>query len=228
MRYAQALADWADAGGYEAEALWDVLHRGRARRPATTRRQYRDGHAPCPAASRSGWCSRRCCAGRTRCCCSTSRTTTSTCPASSWLEEQLRETRKTVLLVSHDRELLARAATRIVTVEPGAAGDTAWMHGGGFATYHAGRQRPVRAARGAAPALGRGARQAQGAGAACTRSRPRTTTAWPSRYQAAQTRLRKFEEAGPPQEIAARADRSRCGSSGGRTGKRAVSASGSS
>ena len=24
MRYAQALADWADAGGYEAETLWDV------------------------------------------------------------------------------------------------------------------------------------------------------------------------------------------------------------
>ena len=24
LRYAQALADWADAGGYEAEVLWDV------------------------------------------------------------------------------------------------------------------------------------------------------------------------------------------------------------
>ena len=39
--------------------------------------------ARCPAASRSGWCSRRCCAARTRCCCSTSRTTTSTCRASA-------------------------------------------------------------------------------------------------------------------------------------------------
>ena len=24
MRYAQALADWGDAGGYEAEVIWDV------------------------------------------------------------------------------------------------------------------------------------------------------------------------------------------------------------
>ena len=24
MRYAQALADWADAGGYDAEVLWDT------------------------------------------------------------------------------------------------------------------------------------------------------------------------------------------------------------
>ena len=24
MRYAQALSDWADAGGYEAEVLWDT------------------------------------------------------------------------------------------------------------------------------------------------------------------------------------------------------------
>src|SRR5690606_9227602 len=57
-------------------------------------------------------------------------------PAKRWLEDQLRATRKTVLLVSHDRELLARAADRIVTLELGGAGSTAWTHGGGFGTYH--------------------------------------------------------------------------------------------
>ena len=66
--------------------------------------------APCPAASRSVWCSRRCCAAPTRCCCSTSRTTTSTSPASAGWRSSSNETRKTVLFVSHDRELLARAA----------------------------------------------------------------------------------------------------------------------
>ena len=44
------------------------------------------------------------------------------------LEGGLRQTRKTVLFVSHDRELLARVADRVVTVE----GGTAWVHGGGF------------------------------------------------------------------------------------------------
>ena len=38
-------------------------------------------------------------------------------PGKRWLEQQLRETPKTVLLVSHDRELLDQAAERIVTVE---------------------------------------------------------------------------------------------------------------
>ena len=61
-------------------------------------------------------------------------------PAKRWLEEQLLESAKTVLFVSHDRELLARTATRIVTLEPGPAGSTAWTHGGGFATYHQARE----------------------------------------------------------------------------------------
>ena len=84
-------------------------------------------------------------------------------PGKRWLEKQLRATPKTVLLVSHDRELLARGADRIVTLETGAAGSTAWVHGGGFATYHQARDRPHGPARRAAPALGRAARQDQGA-----------------------------------------------------------------
>ena len=57
-------------------------------------------------------------------------------PGKRWLEERLLETRKTVLFVSHDRELLARVADRVVTVE----GGTAWVHGGGFASYHEARK----------------------------------------------------------------------------------------
>lgn len=60
-------------------------------------------------------------------------------PANWWLEEQLRATPKTVLLVSHDRELLARPATRVVTLEPGAAVATAWTHTGSFATWQQAR-----------------------------------------------------------------------------------------
>ena len=61
-------------------------------------------------------------------------------PGKRWLEAQLRATPKTVLLVSHDRELLARAADRIVTLEVGAAGNTAWVHGGSFEGYHEARE----------------------------------------------------------------------------------------
>ena len=40
-------------------------------------------------------------------------------PGKRWLEERIPGSAKTVLFVSHDRELLARTATRIVTVEGG-------------------------------------------------------------------------------------------------------------
>ena len=66
MRYAQALADWADAGGYDAEVLWDTCTVA-AHRASRSRRRSGARCARSPAASRSGSCSRRCCAGRTRC-----------------------------------------------------------------------------------------------------------------------------------------------------------------
>jgi len=57
-------------------------------------------------------------------------------PAKEWLEEQLRATKKTVLYVSHDRELLARTSQKVVTLE----GRGAWTHGGSFATWHDARE----------------------------------------------------------------------------------------
>ena len=60
-------------------------------------------------------------------------------PGKRWLEEQINQTRKSVLFVSHDRELLARAAAKIVTIEPAPGGADAWVHGGGFGSYHAAR-----------------------------------------------------------------------------------------
>jgi ATPase subunit of ABC transporter with duplicated ATPase domains len=51
--------------------------------------------------------------------------------AKRWLERELRATRKTVLFVSHDRELLAATSNKIVTVEA----EGAWTHGAGFASY---------------------------------------------------------------------------------------------
>jgi ATPase subunit of ABC transporter with duplicated ATPase domains len=57
-------------------------------------------------------------------------------PGKEWLEDQLRATKKTVLYVSHDRELLARTAQKVVTLEARGA----WTHGGSFATWHEARQ----------------------------------------------------------------------------------------
>ncbi len=40
-------------------------------------------------------------------------------PSKRWLEEVIGETKKTVLFVSHDRELLDRTANKIITLEQG-------------------------------------------------------------------------------------------------------------
>jgi len=126
--------------------------------------------------------------------------------------------------VSHDRELLARAADRILTLEVGAAGNTVWTHGGGFDGYHVARRDRMdrldelrrrwdeEHAKLKALVLMYKTKAAYNDGLA-------------SRYQAAQTRLRKFEEAGPPeqrpveQHVAMRL-------TGSRTGRRAVVAEG--
>jgi len=52
-------------------------------------------------------------------------------PTKEWLAEAIRSSRKTMLFVTHDRHLLADVATKIVTIE----GQTAWVHGGGYDTY---------------------------------------------------------------------------------------------
>ena len=137
MRYAQALADWADAGGYEAETLWDVCTVAALGVPYE-KAQWRE------VRTLSGGEQKRLVLeallrGPDEVLLLDEPDNYLDVPGKRWLEEQLRETPKTVLLVSHDRELLDRAASRIATLEPGAAGSTAWVHPGRFSTYHEAR-----------------------------------------------------------------------------------------
>lgn len=57
-------------------------------------------------------------------------------PAKRALEEAIIASPQTILMISHDRELLARAPQRIITLEPGCA----WVHHGTYATYEDARQ----------------------------------------------------------------------------------------
>jgi ATPase subunit of ABC transporter with duplicated ATPase domains len=137
-------------------------------------------------------------------------------PGKRWLEQQLADTPKTVLLVSHDRELLAACAQRIVTVEDG----DVWVHGGGFATYaqaRADRIERLEELRRRWDEEHEHLREL----VRTYRMKAAYNSDMASRLQAAVTRLRKFEEAGPPQE-APRDQNVRMRLRGGRTGKRAV------
>ena len=87
---------------------------------SASRRKTNCGPVPnSPAAGACAWRWRRSCSPRPICCCSTSRPTISISKACLWLEDFLRRYRGTVLIVSHDRDLLNTAAEFILHLEHG-------------------------------------------------------------------------------------------------------------
>ena len=139
MRYATALSDYADAGGYDIEVAWDVCCTT-ALGISYDKAKYRD------LATLSGGEQKRLVleyllAGPDEVLLLDEPDNFLDVPGKQWLEGRINESPKTILMVSHDRELLNNTATRIVTVELGAAGNTVWTHPGGFASYHEARRK---------------------------------------------------------------------------------------
>src|SRR3954469_19604228 len=130
IAYAHAIADWTDAGGWDAEVLWETCIRealGLTLAEAGAR----------PVATLSGGGQKRLALeallrGPDEVLLLDEPDNYLDVPSKRWLEERLQTTPKTILYVSHDRELIAETAQRIVTVEA----RTTWTHGGGFASYH--------------------------------------------------------------------------------------------
>jgi ATPase subunit of ABC transporter with duplicated ATPase domains len=187
LGYAKALADWGDAGGYDAEVLWDACCVA-ALGTSYDQTRWRD------VKTLSGGEQKRLVLealfrGADEVLLLDEPDNYLDVPGKLWLEEKLRETPKTVLLVSHDRELLARAARQIVTVESGGV----WVHGGGFAGYaQARRDRNERLEE-----LRRRWDEEHAKIKALVlmfKQKAKYNSDMASRYQAAQTRLRRFEE----------------------------------
>ncbi len=214
MRYAHALTAWGDAGGYDADVLMDTV----------TVAALGIGFESCKyreIATLSGGEQKRLALeallrGPAEVLLLDEPDNYLDVPGKIWLEQQLQQTTKTVLFVSHDRQLLAEVADRVVTVEGGAA----WVHGGGFASYHQARlDRHDRMAE-----LRRRWEEEHARLVELTRTLQQQAKISPdmaSRYRAMQTRLAKFEAEGPPpdrpeeQNVSMRLR-------GGRTGIRAV------
>jgi ATPase subunit of ABC transporter with duplicated ATPase domains len=220
MRYAEALAEYADAGGYDLEVVWDVCT-VRGLGVPYDRAKYRS------LRTLSGGEQKRLVleyllAGPDEVLLLDEPDNFLDVPGKIWLEGRIRESEKTILFISHDRELLDNTATRIVTVELGSSGggNLVWTHPGGFASYHEARR--DRFAR-LEEMRRRWDEEHAKIKALVLRLKIKAeyNDGMASQYRAAQTRLRKFEEAGPPieqpreQQVAMRLK-------GGRTGKRAV------
>ncbi|MGH8888578.1 MAG: ABC-F family ATP-binding cassette domain-containing protein [Acidothermaceae bacterium] len=191
LRYAHALSAWGDAGGYEAEVGWDVCTTA-ALQLAFDQSQYRK------VATLSGGEQKRLVLeallrGSDDVLLLDEPDNYLDVPGKAWLEQRLVESSQSILLVSHDRELLDRVANRIVTIE----GSTAWTHGGGFASYHeARRDRHLRLDELRRRWDEEHAKLIQLA--KTLQQQAKISPDMASRYRAAQTRLERFEAAGPP------------------------------
>jgi ATPase subunit of ABC transporter with duplicated ATPase domains len=218
MRYAAALGEWADAGGYDAEVLWDVCCTTALGIPYD-RAKWRD------ITTLSGGEQKRLVLeallrGPDEVLLLDEPDNFLDVPGKRWLEQRIAESPKTVLYVSHDRELLNNTATRIVTVELGAGGNTAWVHPAGFMSYHeARRDRFARLAE-----LRRRWDEERAKLKALVlyyKQKAAYNSDMASQYHAAEKRLERFEAAGPP-EGQPREQQVTMRLRGGRTGKRAV------
>ncbi|MCD6639369.1 MAG: ATP-binding cassette domain-containing protein [Nocardioides sp.] len=218
MRYAEALGEYADAGGYDLEVTWDVCTTAAMGLPFDRARNRL-------LSTLSGGEQKRLVLeyllrGPDEVLLLDEPDNYLDVPGKIWLEERIRESPKTILFISHDRELLANTATRIVTVELGSAGNRVWTHPGGFASYHQARE--DRFARFEELRKRWDEEHAKlRAQMLMYKQKAAYNSDMASRYQAAQTRLRKFEEAGPPTEQP-REQQVKMRLKGGRTGKRAV------
>ena len=192
MKYAHALAEYADAGGYDNEILWDVCCQA-AVGMEYEKCKFRE------LKTLSGGQAKRLILeallrGPDQVLLLDEPDNYLDVPAKNWLEDQLKASSKTILLISHDRTLLTRAADRIITIE----GGTSWVHGKGFGTYYEARQeRHERLGE----LLKRWEDELQRLKdlVQTLHMQTKSSPAMAPKYRAMQTRLKRFEEAGAPQ-----------------------------
>ena len=218
LRYAQALVDYADAGGYDAEVIFDACCTA-ALWVSYDQAKWRE------ISTLSGGEQKRLALeallrGPDEVLLLDEPDNFLDVPAKRWLENQLQSTQKSVLLVSHDRELLAQTAKTVAVLELGAAGNSVWIHGSGFATLSAARRERFDRLEELRRRWDEEHQKLREL-VMLYKNKAAYNSGMASRYQAAQTRLAKFEQAGPPQAVPLE-QRVSMRLSGGRTGKRAV------
>ncbi|GAA0534395.1 ATP-binding cassette domain-containing protein [Paractinoplanes ferrugineus] len=214
LGYANALAHWGEVGGYEAEVLFDTV-------AVAILDKTWDQVRHRPVRTLSGGQQKRFALdlllrGRDEVLLLDEPDNFLDVPGKRWLEQRLKESAKSVLFVSHDRELLAQTADRVVAVEGGGA----WTHPGGFASWHearVNRHEKLEENRRRWDEEHQKLRELM----LMYKQKAAYNSDMASRYQSAQTRLRRFEEAGPP-PLPPKEQSLRMNLRGGRTGKRSV------
>ena len=218
MAYAQSIIEWGDCGGYEFEVIWDKCCTemlGKTFDEVADRKVN-----TLSGGEQKKLVLRALLEGPEEVLLLDEPDNYLDVPSKRWLEKVIGETKKSVLFISHDRELLQNTATRIVALEQGVFGNSAWVHGAKFDTWHAARK--ARNERFAELLLRwEEAHQKLIELVKTLQVQAANSPAMASKYHAMQTRLRKFEEAGAPESPPVEQD-VKVGLRGGRTGLRAL------
>ncbi len=191
MPLGSAIADWSSLGGYELEGQWDAACR------RIVRSSF-DELAERPAVTLSGGERKRLVldvlfASDADVLLLDEPDNFLDVPAKLELERAITGSKKTVLMISHDREVLAGAVRSIVTLE----GNGAWTHGDSYATYpqaRADRQRRL----GDAVKRWNDEEKRLRELVRIFKERAKYSSVWTPKANAAETRWRRFKEAGPP------------------------------
>ena len=193
MELGAAIGDWSELGGYELEGQWDAATRRIVRAPFAE-------IADRPAVTLSGGERKQLVldvlfASDADVLLLDEPDNFLDVPAKAALEAQITASKKTVLIISHDRAVLTGAARSILTLE----GSGAWMHHGSYASYpeaRAERQRKL----GDAVRRWRDEERRLRELVRTFKERAKYSSDWAKKADAAETRWRRFAEPGPPPE----------------------------
>jgi ATPase subunit of ABC transporter with duplicated ATPase domains len=191
MDLGAAIGEWSGLGGYELEGQWDAACR------RIVRSSFGD-LADRPAATLSGGERKRLVldvlfASDAEVLLLDEPDNFLDVPAKRELERQIRESRKTILLISHDRDLLASAVRSVLTLE----GNGAWIHPGSYATYPEAREERQRKL-GDAVKRWREEERRLFKMMKTFKERARYSSDWAKKADAMETRWRRFADPGPP------------------------------
>ena len=191
MRLGEAIADWSALGGYELEGHWD----------ASCRRIVRasfDEIAERPARTLSGGERKQLVldvlfASDADVLLLDEPDNFLDIPAKLELEQRIRSSKKTIVMISHDRAVLASAPATIVTLE----GSGAWVHGDSYGTYAQAREDRQRRLGDAVKRWHEEERRLYQL-MKLFKERARYYPAWAKRADAMESRWKRFRAAGPP------------------------------
>ncbi len=191
MAYAEALTEWGDLGGYELEASWSAAAGRSVKTPV-------DDFSTRLVSELSG-------GERKRLVLDLLLNSGADVllldepdnyldiPTRVWLEDQIERCASTILMVSHDRSLLERVATKLIVLE----GSGCWVHGGSYKTFPEAREQRQKLLGGALKRWNEEERRLH-AHMKVMKARAAQNFKNATKANAAETRWEKFVKAGPP------------------------------